>query len=216
MDDQLHNAAVLTGDLVDSSKAGQAATDLALDSIRSTLSRVESWFGNGPGYFTRMRGDGWQFIVHNPLYTLRASLLVFAELGSDRDLPQTRISIGLDGVTALDRSNLSASSGPAFINSGQTLDAMTKADRFAIAGITATVLHRAVVALVEEQIGHWTPEQAEAVALYLTPEDPTLKDIGQTLGISTQAAHSRVTGAGGQALRQAVKYWEDQRDLVPC
>ena len=210
------SAAVLTGDLVESSRAGPIATGRAMQRIEATLASVENWVGNGPGYFTRIRGDGWQFVLQNQKYTLRSSLMVFANLHSDRDLPQTRISIGLGGIDRIDGSDLSAATGMAFISSGQHLDAMNKTDRFSIGGNTATSLHRAIITLVEDHISRWTPEQAEAAAYYLNPTDPTLKQIAEALGISTQAVHSRIKGGGAQALRQAVKYWEDHAEKTLC
>jgi len=210
------DAAVLTGDLVNSSKAGPTATGQAMRQIEATLALVEAWVDNGPGLFTRIRGDGWQFIVQNQSYTLRSSLFAFSNLHAVRDLPQTRIAIGMGGIDRIDGPDLSAATGPAFVASGQYLDAMNKTDRFAIGGNTSTALHRAVVTLVEDHISRWTPEQAEATALYLCPTDPTLKEIANTLGISTQAVHSRIKGAGAKALRQAVKHWEDQKDRAPC
>lgn len=216
MIDANSDSAVLTGDLVNSSMAGPAATSRALKQIETTLAQVEAWDNSGPGLFTRTRGDGWQFVVQNQIYTLRTSLMVFADLHAARDLPQTRIAIGMDGIDRVEGSDLSAATGPAFVVSGQYLDALNRTDRFAIGGATATPLHRAVITLVEDRISRWTPEQAEATALYLAPTDPTLKDIAKTLGISTQAVHSRIKGAGAQALRRAVKHWEEQRDLTPC
>ncbi len=208
--------AVLSGDLIGSSEAPPKDTEYAIKRILATAAAMEKWPGNGPTRFTRVRGDGWQFILSNPAYALRASLSVFAGLIGAKDLLHTRIAIGLGAANPIDGPDLSSASGAAFESSGHALDAMATSDRFAIAGKAVSPLHRAIIALAENHIGRWTPEQAEAAFFYLNTTDPTLKDIGQTLGISTQAAHSRVTGAGGQALRQAVKYWEDQRDLVPC
>lgn len=207
--------AVFSGDLIGSSEADPRETNSAITDIRGTVERIEYWPQGAPGHFTRMRGDGWQFLLPHPGYALRAAIAVFASLIS-RGRLQTRIAIGLGSMNPLDGDDLSAASGPAFEASGRTLDAMTKSDRFAIAGAGITPLHRAIVTLVEDHIGRWTPEQAEAAAYYLNPTDPTLKDIAATLGISTQAVHSRIKGGGAQALRDAVRLWETQADEAPC
>ena len=206
--------AVLSGDLIGSSEAPPKETSIAINRILATTAKIETWDGNGPTYFTRMRGDGWQIVISNPTYALRAALKVFANQISAKETGylQTRIAIGLGTMNAFDGADLSSASGSAFEASGRTLDAMTRSDRFAIAGSGVSPLHQAVVELTEEQIGRWTPEQAEAAAYYLSPSDPTLKDIAGELGISTQAVHSRIRGAGAQALRNVVEHWED----TPC
>jgi len=207
--------AVLSGDLIGSSEAGPHETNYAINDILATTASIECWPHSTPSHFTRMRGDGWQFVLPHPGYALRAAIRIFANLISRKDL-QTRVAIGIGAMNSLDGPDLSAASGPAFEASGRTLDAMSRSDRFAIAGTGVSPLHQAIVSLVEDHIGRWTPEQAEAAAFYLNPTDPTLKDIANTLGISTQAVHSRIKGAGAQAMRQAVKYWEENAEQAPC
>jgi hypothetical protein len=207
---------VLSGDLIGSSEAGPSETNLAIIRVLATAAAIERWDDSGPTYFTRVRGDGWQFILRNPKYALRSSLRVFANLICVKGLPQTRIAIGLGEIDHIEGSDLSSASGHAFEASGRTLDAMAESDRFAIAGVGVTPLHHAIVALIEDHISRWTPEQAEAAAYYLDPTDPTLKQIAGSLGISTQAVHSRIKGGGAQALRQAVNYWEDHAEQALC
>lgn len=210
--------AVLTGDLIGSSGAGPVETNIAINRILASVAPMEYWQGNGPTYFTRMRGDGWQFILINQKYALRSSLIIFANLQSVKDLPKTRISIGIGPIDPLTGPDLSAGSGPAFEESGHSLDAMRRSDRFAISGagsMGVTWLHYAIVTLIEDHISRWTPEQAEATAYYLSPQTPTLKEIAAQLGISTQAVHSRLKTAGAQALLQAVSMWENYTLEMP-
>lgn len=214
MAETLPLVAVLSGDLIASTDAGSQPTERAMNRLMRAAAGPQA--RNAPGNFTRFRGDGWQVLVENQSLALRSSLWLFASLQSVRDLPQTRIAIGIGAMNPLPGGDLSAASGPAFEASGRALDAMSRSDRFAIAGPGVTPLQRAIIALVEEQTGRWTPEQAEAAALYLAPDEPTLKGIAGVLGISTQAVHSRIRGGGAQALRQAVKYWEEDAEQAPC
>jgi len=200
--------AVLTGDLVNSTEAGVSLTNMAIGRVGSLAATTAGWPGNGPDRFTRFRGDGWQFVVEHPAWALRALVCIHAVLKWADGFPQTRVAIGygtLDPVTGPD---LSAASGGALVASGQALDALDKGRLFATAGDGVTPLHHAVLDLVEEQITGWTPEQAEAAAYFLSPRKPTLKSIANTLHISTQAVHSRLKGAGAQALLSAITHWE--------
>jgi hypothetical protein len=85
---------------------------------------------------------------------------------------------------------------------------MGRAQRLAIDGAAVAPLHRAVVELLDERSGRWTSLQAEATALYLDPENPTLAAIAPRLGISAQAVNYRLTGAGAPTLRRALALWE--------
>lgn len=208
--------AVLSGDLIDSSKAPPSDTNSAINRVLATAAAAERWEGNGPSHFTRVRGDGWQFVVAGHELALRAALRVFANLQCVPNLPHTRIAMGLGAIDPLDGPDLSSASGPAFEASGRALDAMAKSDRFAISGAGVTPLHKAIVTLIDDHIIRWTPEQAKAAAFYLNPTDPTLKEIADQLHISTQAVHSRIKGAGAQALREAVRLWETQAEQAPC
>ena len=208
--------AVLSGDLIASSKAPPSDTKTAIDRVSATAAAAERWGENGPSHFTRVRGDGWQFVVADHKFALRAALRVFANLQCVPNLPHTRIAIGLGTADPLDGPDLSSASGPAFEASGRALDAMAKSDRFAISGVGATPLHHAIVALIDDHISRWTAEQAEATAYYLNPTDPTLKEIAGALGISTQAVHSRIKGAGAQTLRETVRLWETHVESQPC
>ena len=61
--------------------------------------------------------------------------------------------------------------------------------RLTIDGEGVTTLHRIVVDLLDERTARWSREQAEAMALHLAPDNPTLTDIAPRLGISPQAVN---------------------------
>ena len=65
-----------------------------------------------------------------------------------------------------------------------------------------------------ESVDSRTMKTDVEIAAEFTPRP--IQEIANTLGISTQAVHSRIKGAGAKALRQAVKHWEDQKDRAPC
>lgn len=209
--------AVLTGDLIDSSDVGAAATKHAIQIIEETARSLAGWSPNDPRHFARFRGDGWQILLENHALALRCSIMIMARLMAEKRLPGTRIAIGLGHAGATPgTADISAAFGTAFEASGHMLDAMQKHDRLKIDGLGIGPLHRAIAALVEDHIRRWTPEQAEATAQYLHLSDPTLKDIAHVLGISPQAVHSRLTGAGAQTLRDVVRLWESHEENRQC
>lgn len=202
-------AAVLTGDLVDSTSKSSSEINRAIGQVNSLAATVSnSWPGNDRDYFTRFRGDGWQFLLPRASQALRALICVHAALRRVEGLPLSRISIGIGSIDPIDGQDLSAASGSALITSGQALDKMEKTRLFTVSGEGITPLHHAVLDLVEEHILRWTPEQAEAALWFLSPKNPTQKSIAESLQISTQAVHSRLKGAGAHALRRAIDAWE--------
>lgn len=203
-------AAVLTGDLIGSTEAGPGALEDAMDILADAARDISAWTPGADTRFTRFRGDGWQMHVAEPGIALRAAIAVVARLRAVKLGLSTRAAIGIGGVDSLGTDSLADARGPAFEASGRALDAMGKSRTMAIDGEGVTALHRIVVDLLADRARHWTPEQAEATALYLHPQNPTLADIAPTLGITPQAVNYRLTGAGAPAIRRALKAWEEE------
>ncbi len=207
--------AVLTGDLIDSTAAGVEATDLAMTVLADAAHEISLWPGAGPTRFTRFRGDGWQLLVTPQKYALRAALTLTARLRATPAAPPTRIAIGLGSAESIGGTDLSDAHGPAFSSSGRALEAMPRGTRLTIGGTADRGpghLGSALVDLLDERTGRWTPEQAEAAAFALNPDDPTQADIAGRLGISSQAVSYRLGGAGMAAIRRALQAWEAGAD----
>ena len=208
-------AAVLTGDLVESGKAGAAAVERALDRLAQTADAIATWQpGAPPTRFTRFRGDGWQAVLSGaPALALRAAIVLRASLGAAGS--ETRIAIGFGSADSLGSRDLADAHGTAFERSGRALDALARQPRMALAAGGANLaFHRIILDLIDERLQRWTPEQAEAAALYLVPANPTLAEIGEWLGITPQAVGYRLAGAGATRLRKALADWEAAVDLA--
>lgn len=203
-------AAVLTGDIVGSTKAGPEATGDAIERLaRTTSMTIAHWPGmTQPLRFDQYRGDGWQVLLTNPAQALRATLVLVASVRSAPDALQTRICIGIGPVDPPVSPGSPPANGEAFVTSGRALESLPRSRLFAIDGDGVTDLHRAVIVLAEHLTNGWTREQAEAAFWYLRPSDPPLAEIARILGISTQAVSYRVRGAGARNLRDAVNWWE--------
>ncbi|MBS3980642.1 MAG: hypothetical protein KGZ77_12760 [Rhodobacteraceae bacterium] len=213
--------AVLTGDLVASTRQPADRVDAAMQALRQSAGQVAAW--QTPPCdtrFTRFRGDGWQIVLTDPGLALRAAVVLQATLGA-RGL-ESRMSIGIGPAETLGTTDLSDAAGRAFELSGQGLDKMADTSRIAIAGTSVTEADAMIADLLGERMGRWTAAQAQAAALQLAAPDRiiTLAEVGKTLGISPQAVNDRVRGAGCGTIASVLRRWEalknrDNRDPAP-
>lgn len=198
--------AVLTGDLVKSRDFDPRTINRAI----TTLETAATDFGQARDFdprFTRFRGDGWQAYLSNPACVLDFTLYLSARLAAQRDLPATRISVGLGRVDSPPPGDLSGASGEAFFVSGDHLETMPKNRRMVIAGTGIGPWQAAVFELVEWISGTWTANQAEAVALALLTHD-THANLAARLSITRQAYEARLSGAGYAALGEALEAFQ--------
>jgi hypothetical protein len=203
--------AVLTGDLVASSRLPPPLRDGAFEALGAAAGRIAAWQGSGgDGRFSRFRGDGWQMILARPALALRACLFLRASLRTlDRRL-DSRISIGVGPASLPQNGALAAASGPAFEASGRGLDHMARVERFVFAAPDApeTGLRRAVVALADEISRRWTARQARVFAAALQPEAPVQAAIADALDISQQAVAKHLQAGGDWAIRRGIMAFE--------
>lgn len=188
-------AAVLTGDLIASTEAGQAATDATIALIDS-VAKAEGKVSHAEVRFTRFRGDGWQIYCSDPTRVFRLSVLVLAALQCRHDLPKTRISAATGSVAFLPETGLASASGQVFSMSGHALDSMTTQRLIFQTDDYGWPWKSALFSYLEWQSGRWSPEQAEAIAIAFSHAPPRPKAVAETLGISRQAAAARLQGAG--------------------
>ncbi len=190
--------AVLTGDLVGSTKAPRGTTDRTIEEIDLATRDLR-----GPHLrrFARFRGDGWQMVLP-PEAGLHAVLLILARLRARPDLGETRIALGLGGSDRLPEDSTGAASGAAFTLSGRLLDEMPATRRLAMAVAgRRTPAYASILALLDFLTGRWTPPQAEATAMALAMAHGTTQaEIAARLGITRQAVQLRLAGAGFGAL----------------
>lgn len=199
--------AVLTGDIVRSSRLAPGALDAAMAALARGAAAMAAWEGARPARFTRFRGDGWQCLAPSPAAALRATLFLRAHLRAlDRDT-DTRISVGIGPGTLPPGDGLSAAAGPAFEVSGRGLDRMPRVQQLAIAWAAPpaeAAIVGAVFALCDEISRLWTPRQAEVLIESLSPGDEPQEALAAQHGISQQAIAKRLSGGGDWALRRAL------------
>jgi hypothetical protein len=201
--------AVVTGDLVGSTRHSAEAVDDAMQAIRLTANAIADWqIPPMDTRFTRFRGDGWQIYLAKPRFCLRAAVVIQGKLMAMN--MESRISIGIGQSESLGTADLSDAAGQAFERSGHGLDAMGDNWRLNISGESMQVQDQIIADLLGERMQKWTAAQAEAATMQLASpvRIRTLFEIGRELSISPQAVNDRVRGAGCSTIASALMRWE--------
>jgi len=201
------SAAVLTGDIVGSLRAGADAVERSMAELARAAGRMAGPDGGAGAAFTRYRGDGWQIVVRPAGLALRVAVALVAALRAGTGLAETRIAIGFGAIERPGTLDLRDASGPAFTRSGRAL-ALMPAGRRIVVGTDGSEpqsgLLEAVACLIDDRAGRWSREQAEVVAPYLGREAGTQTAIAARLGITPQAVNQRLKAASARAVREAL------------
>ncbi len=199
--------AVLTGDVVRSTRLGPATLDAAMAALDRAAAAMSGWEAAAPARFTRFRGDGWQCLAPSPERALRAALFLRAHLRAAEREADTRIAVGIGPGSVPASGDLGAATGRAFEVSGRGLDRMPRVQQLAIGWADpppAAALVGAVFALADEISRLWTPRQAEVLIEALAPGDERQETLAAQHGVSQQAIAKRLSGGGDWALQRAL------------
>lgn len=212
--------AAVTGDLVDSSAFPVDRLERAFELIDEAVRDISGWPGldvrpenSGQNIVTgyaRRGGDGWQLVLTEPAYDLRAALFVVARLRRARDVPETRIAVATgqaEGLAQI-RKDPNLAHGPAFTASGRAVADMKSARRLVQ---ISDPLRDAVFRLADHIARAWTRAQARALCEMLPPGSGPRRVVADRLGISRQAVDQALHSAGFPALLDALSRLEDRR-----
>lgn len=204
-----HPIAVLTGDIVNSTALGPAKLERAFAALEDCAAQQAAWVGDSL-HFTRHRGDGWQVVLQNPAYSLRAALAFRAALRAEGEDFDSYIGIAEGPVSAPVGPDLNDETAPVFAASGGAMDnAKTSAldIRFFHARDGAK---GAAIALADHISRGWTPAQAAAIRPQLDPTtDVTYTEIARILGKSRQAVTKSSEAGGMDAFDYAMACFEE-------
>ncbi|SMX42829.1 hypothetical protein COL8621_02091 [Actibacterium lipolyticum] len=200
-------AAVLTGDIIGSTKGARDALEATFRILSDACDELEPWHG-APLRLTRYRGDGWQCLLPRPSLALRSCLYLFARLRAQDGALPTRISVGLGDISFPGTADLSDANGPAFHNAGHGLDTMSRGRRLVIDPVDAPALAPAVFVLCDAIAQGWSQPQAEALLRSLLPKPATQSDIASSLGIRQQSVADRLDAAQFWAVSEAIQEFE--------
>jgi hypothetical protein len=163
--------AVLTGDLVSSSRLSSNQSQQAMELLRTSATIFERCFsGTIHGNMDTFRHDSWQLLLNKPDQAFRAALFLRSALKMESDAVtkyDTRISIGIGTVEYIAAERISDSRGPAFTLSGKGVDTM-KGLSLALSIDTEDAepwsdMILAVIPLLDCIATDWTPTESRAV-----------------------------------------------------
>jgi hypothetical protein len=212
---QLRYHAVLTGDIIGSSRL----LPLQLESVRSSLidavNVVRSWkrglVKGRPEFF---RGDGWQLLLTDPAMAMRVGIFLRAALLAG-GVADSRIATGLGGGEEALYKRAALSTGQAFVLSGHALDEMTRYSRMTIempksSGPLSDWMP-VIGHLCDAFIDQWTRRQAEIVCVAIDPKEPDYEKVAQSLkpAVSKQAVAKGLNGANWHVIRETIHRFEE-------
>lgn len=211
------NWAVLTGDVVGSSRLDPDERRLLAERLRAVASRVAGAIGElFPYPLDIHRGDSWQWALKRPELAPRVGLMLRALLRSSFESTRldTRLSIGVGRITFIPTSGLEGADGEAFRLSGEGLERLTADIRMGIAfpaGLTSRLSASVDIglALIDIQVQHWTQRQAEAIAGALA--GLTQEEIGWEWvrrPVTQQAIAQHLDRAGWDAIERSLGFYE--------
>lgn len=198
-------AAVITGDVVNSSALGTAGRKKLQRALDSFVRQARSSWPDLS--IQQYRGDSLQAVLttHRAL-ALRIGLQLQSRLMASKF--RLRISIGI-GEISYQSGNIATSDGTAFRASGPYLDALKKAgELISVAGADArfTEEWQTHSASLNHIIHNWTRQQAEAVDLQLA--GLTQEQIARKLKIKQPSVHQRLQGAGWPVIQKILQRFE--------
>ena len=167
--------AVLTGDLVRSSRLTSDQSREAMDGLKSAACTFNAVY---PGAIHKemdtFRHDSWQLLLNNPVLAFRVALFLrcILKMKSSAGIKyDTRISIGIGSVDFVAENRISDSRGIAFTLSGRGLDGM-KTAHLAFDGSFADAddwhdVSLGVVPLLDCVVTDWTPVESGVVSAAL-------------------------------------------------
>ena len=178
---QLRYYAVLTGDIIRSTRLRPRQLESVRSSLTNAVGAVRLWNrGLVKGRLEFFRGDGWQLLPTDPAMALRVGIFLRASLLAG-GIADSRIAIGLGESGKTLPRRLGLSTGQAFVLSGHALDDMAPYSSMTIeipksagplSGWLPVIGH-----LCDSLIEQWTRRQAEIVCVAL-PRGQLARDSG--------------------------------------
>lgn len=215
--------AVITADVIDSTKLSVEGEDLVLKTIYETFGKDSTIRTNvEESYFMITRGDKIQIELDDAINALKTALLLKTainkiSLQNDRKPSiDVRIAIGV-GEVAAKRLNVNESTGEAYTNSGRTLDSMKKNKRtFAIktGNDSLDAELETEFKLLEVIMSGWAVTSAEA--LYWTLAGLNEKEISEKLQVTQSAINQRKKSAGWSGLEALLLRYEELMRKEAC
>ncbi|MFT3781575.1 MAG: hypothetical protein QM790_06115 [Nibricoccus sp.] len=206
--------AVITGDIVDSSKLPKARRKLLPQLIAKASRDTQKAFTDAlPLKADVFRGDGWQLLVGDVVHSLRVGLFFRACLRSESKRGRgldTRLAIAV-GLVDFVRERVSEGDGEAYRLSGRALEEMPRKQRLKLVFPSENEASLdVIIRLIDVLAQNWTGRQALAVGGAL--RGWTQERIAQQWpeSITQQAVTKHLDAAQWPALEEALRYVESK------
>lgn len=208
--------AVITGDIVGSSKLKPAERKELHAALKDTSDKLTEYFKQlVPLRVEIFRGDSWQLLVIDPAQSLRIGLFFRAFLRGKMKSTRvdTRISIGVGSIDLIPEGSISSGDGQAFRSSGEALESLSRSHRMTVSFPQSLISNNrhaldVILKLIDALARDWTGKQAHAVSGALLGY--TQEKIAGTWferEISQQAVAQHLDRAGWNAVEIGLNYF---------
>ncbi|WP_417887915.1 SatD family protein [Zunongwangia sp.] len=198
--------AVLTADLIDSTKYSNSFLEIVLSNLKNEFSRIEENFSEQTTSFDIFRGDSIQAIIKKPSKALWVALVLKSTLNAivndteKNAKTDLKLAIGI-GNYQLEREEIRESNGEAFHFSGRTLDEMKNTGRKLMLATPNSEVNEEFnisLAMFDYIAERWSVASAEVV-YYLLHGYKEI-EISKKLNISQSAVNQRKKTAGWEVI----------------
>jgi len=182
--------AIITGDIVNSSKVSAAVWLAALNNELATM-------GQTPGDWQIYRGDSFQLLVPHAEEALFLAIRLKAVLKTIRQL-DLRMAIGM-GAIEFRSPQITASNGSAFLFSGEKFDLLKQEDiRLAVKSGHKEFDDdiNLLLRLALRTMDNWTVNEAEIVHLKMLRPDLSQTELGKIINLKQNTISDRLKRAG--------------------
>lgn len=205
--------AVITADLIDSTKYRSAFLEEVLDTLKKEFETIEEIFSAKTISFDIYRGDSLQAIIHNPAKALWIALVLKTRLNAlpinnGNTKTDLKIAIGIGNFDVV-RNEIRESNGEAFHLSGRALDSMKDNGRKLILATNNAEVNAEFdtsLALFDFIVERWSVASAEVIYYLLHGLKET--EIANTLTISQSAVNQRKKTAGWEVINSLLQRFE--------
>lgn len=192
--------AVLTGDLVGSVALGPEKVELAMKALEDAATEMEEWVGT-PLRFTRHRGDGWQVVLEQPKYTIRAALVFRAALKSLGKQYDSYIGFAEGLTNTKIPKNLNEATGKVYTASGHTLEGLKRTKLPHQMGYMLASSQNAFALMVDHISQEWSQTQSELMIEFLHPvNELSFSELADKFKKSRQSVTKSITAAAGLSI----------------
>lgn len=201
--------AVITGDIVDSTKLSNKDFDLIMYGLQSALTTIKNSHARNDSY--NKRGDAFQIVIHDYHNTLRYALYLRTYLKSLKKPFDCRLSIAIARNANL-RFNLESSMGDAFTLSGRGMESMTNERLVIQTDRDQAIANRSlelIVKFIDRQITSLTSRQCEVlVPLLATNQKIQQKELASLLQITEGTVSSSLKRSEWALISESIELFE--------